>query len=100
MASILVKRADMLNDMCGTIALITSIIGLLPQVCKSYRTKSTKDVSMLMLLNYLVCSVAWIVHGASIGSTYVVWSNIFGGVVSIIAIAQKITYESGDNFLR
>ena len=83
----------MLNDIFGTIALVTSIIGLLPQVYKSHRTKSTKDVSMLMLLNYLICSLAWIIHGVGIGSTYVIWSNIFGTAVSTIAIAQKISYE-------
>lgn len=77
----------------GTIALITSIIGLMPQVYKSYKTRSTKDVSMAMLINYLICSIAWIVHGIYIGSEYVVLSNILGGIVSGIAIGQKICYE-------
>lgn len=83
----------MLNDIFGTIALITSIIGLLPQVYKSYRTKSTKDVSMLMLVNWFICSSAWIVYGIGTSSDYVVWSNILGALFAFIAISQKIVYE-------
>ena len=82
-----------MESIFGTIALITSIIGLFPQVYKSYKTKSTKDVSMFMLINYLVCSVAWIIHGTEIGSAYVVWSNILGAGVASIAIFQKKIYE-------
>ncbi len=82
-----------MKEIFGTIALITAIIGLLPQVIKSYRTKSTDDVSMLMLWNYFIGSVAWIVHGLYISSTYVVLSNIFGGIISAISIYQKFKYD-------
>ncbi len=84
----------MIEEFFGTVALITAIIGLLPQVIKSYKTKSTDDVSMLMLINYFIGSVAWIIHGFCIASSYVVLSNIFGGIVSIISIYQKFIYDN------
>ena len=90
----------MLGDIFGTIALITSIIGLMPQVIKAHKTKSTKDVSMLMLINYLVNSVAWVVYGGCIGSLYVVLSDVLCVVMSGIAIMQKLTYEKHDNFIK
>lgn len=83
----------MISEFFGTIALITSIIGLSPQVYKSYKTKSTQDVSMLMLINYLVCSVAWVVHGYYIESNFVVWSNIIGTFLACLSIGQKFFYE-------
>ncbi|MDR1551252.1 MAG: hypothetical protein LBS14_01050 [Holosporaceae bacterium] len=82
-----------LENFSGTIALITSIVGLLPQVYKSYRTKSTADISMLMLMNYLVCSLAWTIHGICSGSVFVVYSNVVGTILSIAAIAQKVVYD-------
>ncbi len=82
-----------MGEIFGLIALITSIIGLCPQVYKSYRTKSTDDISMFMLINYLVCSIAWVIHGISIASQCVVWSNIFGTVIVCISIWQKRHYE-------
>jgi len=77
----------------GSIALITSIIGLLPQVYKSYKTKSTIDVSMAMLINWLVCSASWIIYGMYTSSTFVVWSNIAGTLFAAIAILQKLKYD-------
>jgi len=82
-----------IENIFGFIALITSLIGLLPQVYKSYKIKSTEDISMLMLINYLVCSIAWIIHGLCQNSDFVVWSNIIGGIISIISIAQKHYYD-------
>jgi MtN3 and saliva related transmembrane protein len=82
-----------LENFSGGIALATSIIGLFPQVYKSYKTKSTEDVSMIMLINYLVCSIAWIIHGACTNSEFVVYSNVVGSILSVISIAQKIVYD-------
>ena len=84
----------MIGEIFGYIASATAIIGLLPQVIKSYKTKSTDDISMPMLINYLVGSIAWIVHGMCVNSPFVVWSNVFGGIVSLVSIVQKLIYDN------
>jgi MtN3 and saliva related transmembrane protein len=81
-------------DFFGTIALATSIVGLMPQVYKMAKTKSSKDISMAMLMNYLVCSLAWILYGFFTNSMFVVLSNIAGLITSIILIWQKLRYDS------
>ena len=78
----------------GLIATITSFIGLLPQVYKTYKVKSAQDVSMLMLSNYLICSIAWIIYGSLTDSSFVVYSNIVGLIVSLISILQKRYYDA------
>lgn len=78
----------------GFIALIASLIGLSPQVYKAYITKVTRDVSMLMLVNYLICSLSWIGYGLYQSSIFVVLSNIAGLVISIISIIQKCYYDA------
>ena len=83
----------MLGEIFGYVALITAIVGLMPQVIKSYKTRSTDDISMVMLINYFVGSFAWIVHGLSVNDNFVVWSNILGGTVSVISIIQKLKYD-------
>lgn len=47
-----------IQQLFGFIAFVTSLIGLLPQVYKAYITKSTQDVSLSMLINYLIGSVS------------------------------------------
>lgn len=78
----------------GFIALATSFIGLLPQSYKAFKTRSTHDISMLMLLNYLCCSVAWIIYGYCIDSGFVVSSNIVGLASCSLLVWQKIHYDN------
>ncbi len=82
-----------IEEFFGFIALVTSLIGLLPQIYKAYITKSTHDISMLMLVNYLVCSISWIGYGICHNSIFVILSNISGLVISIISIIQKRYYD-------
>lgn len=83
---------DIIN-ISGLIASITSIIGLMPQIYKTYQIKSAKDLSMAMLANYLICSLAWIVYGFYTSSSFVLYSNVIGLLSSIISIIQKIYYD-------
>ncbi|WP_343288746.1 PQ-loop domain-containing transporter [Wolbachia endosymbiont of Encarsia formosa] len=50
-----------IEECFGFIEFITSLIGLLPQVYRAYITKLTRDVSMLMLVNYFICSSSWLI---------------------------------------
>lgn len=83
-----------MEEIFGLIALVTSMIGLLPQVYKAYLTKSTQDVSMLMLVNCLICAISWIGYGLYQHSMFVILSNIAGLLVSIILIIQKRYYDA------
>jgi MtN3 and saliva related transmembrane protein len=83
-----------LEEFFGFVALITSLIGLLPQIYKSYITKSTDDISMLMLINYFICSISWIAYGLFQASVFVIASNIAGLIISVISILQKRYYDA------
>jgi thiamine pyrophosphokinase len=87
---------ELLVNIFGSIALATSCIGVMPQIYKSYLTKSSIDVSMLMLLNFLLCSVSWIIYGHLTDSGFVVYSNYLCALTSIISIVQKMHYDRID----
>ncbi len=87
------EAVTILENFFGTLALITSIIGLIPQIYKSFKTKSTNDISIIMLWNYLICSISWIIYGYFSHSKFVVWSNIVGMLTSLISIIQKKYYD-------
>lgn len=78
----------------GCIAFITSFIGLLPQMLKAWQTRSTQDISMLMLVNYAVCSLAWIIYGQYTSSLAVTASNVIGLLTSLALIIQKKYYDA------
>ena len=76
----------------GTLACITSTVSLVPQIYKTYQTKSVEDISSLMLWNFCACSVLWIIYGFSTGSITVWITNIIMLFCSIILLIFKIKY--------
>lgn len=81
----------------GIVAFITSFVGLLPQIVKSLKTRSTQDLSMIMLINYLICSLAWIIYGSSTDSFFVIASNVVGLIISLLLILLKRHYDTRCN---
>ena len=77
----------------SVIAFATSVIGLLPQIYKALKTKSTKDLSMIMLLNYLICSLAWVIYAMETAASVVLMSNILGFVISFVLVILKYHYD-------
>jgi MtN3 and saliva related transmembrane protein len=81
------------SNFFGAVAFLLSCVGLVPQIWKSFKTKSTEDISTLMLINYLICSVCWIIYGCYVKSHPVIWSNVAMLVTSFISIVQKYYYD-------
>ena len=77
----------------GYIAVVTSIIGLFPQIYKAIKTRSTEDISMFMVVNFLVCSVAWIIYGTYTHSFFVQLSNVLGLLSCVLLIILKKYYD-------
>lgn len=77
----------------GSVAFVTSVIGLLPQAYKAIKTRSTHDLSMLMLINYVICSLAWIIYAEYSDSLFVLLSNLLGLISSALLIVLKQYYD-------
>ncbi|OEY87193.1 hypothetical protein BIY23_00715 [Wolbachia pipientis] len=82
-----------IGEFFGYIALATSLVGLLPQIYKAYITKSTSAISMLMLVNGIVCSSSWIVYSVYQHSMFVMCSSIVGLIANIVLVIQKLYYD-------
>jgi MtN3 and saliva related transmembrane protein len=80
-------------DIIGAIASITSVIGFLPQIYKNHKTKSVEDLSALMLLNFFLCSLAWMVYGVLTDSLYVLITNVACLGASGLLMAQKVYFQ-------
>lgn len=74
------------------VASATSILSFIPQIFQTYRTRSAKDLSMLMLLNFLICSVSWIGYGV-LTHAWTVWiTNTIMTVFILILIILKVQF--------
>ena len=84
----------MLVDIIGFLAAFTSTISLIPQVIQMLQTRSVKDVSIWMIINFLLTSILWILYGFMITSWSVWLTNIFMLIFAIIMIYLKVKYKN------
>lgn len=88
----LAEEIKMILFLISIVASATSIVSLIPQIIHTYRTRSAKDLSLLMLINFLICSLSWIVYGI-LTQTWTVWmTNVMMTIFTVVLIVLKIWY--------
>ncbi len=79
-------------DFYGYIAAFLTTIAFLPQVLRTYRTRSAEDVSFLMLLLFISGLVFWIVYGFQLHSLPVLVANVITLIFNISILLMKLLY--------
>ncbi|MCB1072701.1 MAG: PQ-loop repeat-containing protein [Chlamydiales bacterium] len=79
------------------IASITSIFSLIPQIIKIYRTRSSNDLSLSMIINFLICSLSWVIYGFLTQTMTILVTNLIMTVLTIILMIFKIRYSAKEN---
>ncbi|KKP36364.1 MAG: hypothetical protein UR27_C0021G0035 [Candidatus Peregrinibacteria bacterium GW2011_GWA2_33_10] len=75
--------------------LATAIIAfqLTPQIIKSYKTKSTTDISFLWTLTYILGLILWIIYGIGIESKPLTVSATIETGFALTLLTLKIKYK-------
>jgi len=79
-------------ELIGYLAGLIIAISLTPQVIKVWKTRSTKDISIVWNLFYLVGLSLWIVYGFGIGSLPLMLMVSFEALMAISLLILKIKY--------
>lgn len=77
-------------DALGYTAALFATGSFLPQVIKTWRTRSAEDLSFAMLCSHIVGMVLWLLYGVMIGSTPVVAANLVAVILDVALIALKL----------
>lgn len=80
----------------GLVAGTLTTIAYLPQLIKTWRTKSANDLSWSMLITLCVGIVLWLVYGAYARDIPVLFANVVTLVLSSIILVLKIRYRQSD----
>jgi len=83
----------MIADLIGYLGGIFIMISFIPQVIKSYKTKSVADLSINMIIATLIGTIFWVIYGFIIISMPVIIMNMIFGVIVICQLCLKIKYE-------
>ncbi len=76
----------------GFIAAIFTTASFLPQVLKVWRTRSAKDVSLVMYLLFLAGVALWLTYGILIESWPVILSNLITLILAGAVLVMKLRF--------
>lgn len=84
---------DFMITAIGLLAGTLTTIAFLPQVIKTWKTKSTRDVSLEMFVIFCSGVFLWIVYGAFIGDLPIVAANIVTLSLASTILFFKLKYR-------
>jgi MtN3 and saliva related transmembrane protein len=80
-------------NLLGLIAGTLTTIAFLPQLLKTWKSKSAKDVSLVMMITFCVGVFLWIVYGLGIGAMPIIVSNVVTLALALLILILKIRYR-------
>ncbi len=80
---------DLLGMTAGSISSIT----FLPQVIKTWQTKSASDISLLMFTFATISVIMWLAYGIILGNVPIIFTNAMVLVFSLIMLYFKYRFR-------
>ena len=80
-------------DILGYSAGFITSLTFLPQVIKTWKEKSAKDISLMMFIIAAVNEVMWIVYGVLLNNWVIILTNSIVLTMSLIMIFLKLRYN-------
>ena len=81
------------SETYGYIAALLTTIAFLPQLTKTFKTKSANDVSLVMLIMFMTGLVFWIIYGWKTNAIPVLLANITTLILNSSILILKVLYK-------
>lgn len=81
------------KEILGLVAGSISSITFLPQVIKTAKEKSAKNISLPMFLLVTFSVILWLAYGIMLKSTPIIFTNTCVLIMSLIMIYLKLKYK-------
>ncbi|MBE9125277.1 MULTISPECIES: SemiSWEET transporter [unclassified Coleofasciculus] len=83
------KIVTLLGLLAGTL----TTISFLPQVIKTWKSKSAKDISLGMFLTFCTGVFFWIIYGTLVRDLPIIVTNLATLVLASTVLGMKLKYE-------
>ena len=84
--------AQILFELCGSVAAFCTTVSFLPQVIQVWRTKSADDISLATFTLMSFGVFMWLIYGIGIGSIPIMIANAITLVLAVSILVMKIKY--------
>jgi MtN3 and saliva related transmembrane protein len=82
-----------LIDILGLVAGTLTTIAFLPQLHKTWKSKSAKDVSSVMMITFCIGVFLWFIYGLAIHAMPVIVANAVTLILALLILLLKIRYK-------
>ena len=82
------------SEIVGFAAATLSTIAFLPQVIKTWKSRSARDVSYALLLTFSTGCFCWVIYGYQVHAIPVMIANAFTLTLNLAILAMKLSFES------
>ena len=73
----------------GVAAGVLILSGWIDQIYKGYKSKSLKDISMLLLIFISIGVILWLIYGIIVEDVFIVGTNIAAIILMSIVLTMK-----------
>jgi len=80
-------------EIIGFAAGTLTTVCLVPQVLKAWKTKLTRDVSLVWVVTLIMGVALWLAYGILIISLPIIVANFFTLILSLIILLLKLKYK-------
>jgi len=80
-------------NVLGYIAGALTTVSFLPQVVKTYKSRSAKDISLGMYLIFSTGVGCWLVHGLGVNSMPIILANLVVFVLAVAMLFMKLKFK-------
>lgn len=78
----------------GLLAGTLTTIAFIPQLQQTWRTRSANDVSLGMLLTFIIGVFLWLIYGLMLGALPIILANLITLVLTLAILILKMRYRS------
>lgn len=82
------------TEILGLVAAVLTTAAFLPQVYKTWKTKSTDSLSLSMLLIFVSGVLCWLVYGFLIDSVPIIFANFVTAISGLLLVFFKFRYKN------
>lgn len=83
----------MIEEIIGYLGGFFITISFMPQLIKSYRTKSVEDLSVWMIITTLIGTIFWLTYGFLTETLPILVANVIFIVTVLYQLFLKIKYD-------
>lgn len=82
-----------LPDVLGTTAGALTTVAFIPQVVKTWRTRSTHDISLIMFSLFSIGVLLWLAYGIVLGAWPIIIANTITLTLAVFILGMKIRFK-------